>query len=63
MRVAVFSTKPYDRRFLDAANAAGRHELVYLAPGLDELKTTFANLDAFAATGRPLHQVSVKGLA
>jgi D-lactate dehydrogenase len=30
MRVAVFSTKPYDRRFLDAANAGAGHELVYL---------------------------------
>lgn len=33
MRVAVFSTKPYDRHFLDAANA-GRHELLFLEPGL-----------------------------
>lgn len=30
MRVAVFSTKPYDRKFLDAANAGAGHELVYL---------------------------------
>ncbi|MXP62467.1 2-hydroxyacid dehydrogenase [Roseomonas sp. M0104] len=32
MDVAVFSTKPYDRRFLDAANAAGggKHRLTYL---------------------------------
>jgi D-lactate dehydrogenase len=29
VRVAVFSTKPYDRQFLDLANA-GRHELDYL---------------------------------
>ena len=29
MRVPVFSTKPYDRQFLDAANRDGRHELVY----------------------------------
>ena len=29
MRVAVFSTKPYDRQFLDLANG-GRHELDYL---------------------------------
>lgn len=34
MRVAVYSTKAYDRRFLDAANADGRHELVYLEPRL-----------------------------
>lgn len=30
MRVAVFSTKPYDRTFLDRANAAHDHQLVYL---------------------------------
>lgn len=29
MRIAVFSTKPYDRTFLDSANKARRHELVY----------------------------------
>ncbi len=34
MRVAVFSTKPYDRHFLDAANASARHELAYLEPRL-----------------------------
>ena len=33
MKVAVFSTKPYDRRFFDEANA-GRHELRYLEPRL-----------------------------
>lgn len=30
MRVAVFSTKPYDRTFLDKANERHVHELVYL---------------------------------
>ena len=34
MRVAVFSTKPYDRFFLDAANESARHELAYLEPRL-----------------------------
>ncbi|MGL4593300.1 MAG: 2-hydroxyacid dehydrogenase [Thermoguttaceae bacterium] len=29
MRVAVFSTKPYDREFLTAANQKGGHELVF----------------------------------
>jgi D-lactate dehydrogenase len=33
VRVAVFSTKSYDRRFLDVANE-GRHELVYFEPRL-----------------------------
>jgi len=30
MKIAVFSTKPYDRRFLDAANSEAGHELVFL---------------------------------
>ena len=36
MRIAVFSTKPYDRQFLEAANAeAGTpHELSFLEPRL-----------------------------
>lgn len=34
MRVAIFSTKPYDREFLDAANADAGHELRYLEPRL-----------------------------
>lgn len=34
MRVAVFSAKPYDKTFLEAANA-GKHQLVYLEPRLD----------------------------
>ena len=29
LRVAVFSTKPYDRRFLDAGNSAHGHDLVF----------------------------------
>lgn len=34
MRVAVFSTKVYDREFLDRANAAHGHDLVYFEPRL-----------------------------
>jgi D-lactate dehydrogenase len=34
MRVAIFNTKAYDRRFLDAANAYG-HDLHFLEPRLD----------------------------
>lgn len=34
MRVAVFSTKRYDRSSLDAANGDGRHELAYFEPRL-----------------------------
>ncbi len=34
MKTAVFSTKPYDRQFLAAANAAGKHELRFFEPRL-----------------------------
>jgi D-lactate dehydrogenase len=34
MKVAVFSTKPYDREFFKNANAHFNHELVYLEPHL-----------------------------
>jgi D-lactate dehydrogenase len=44
MRVVVYSTRSYDREFLSAANAAGRHELVFVEALLDA--TTAA-----AATG------------
>ena len=30
MRIAVFSTKPYDRTFLEQANQAHQHQLIYL---------------------------------
>ncbi|WP_404477886.1 2-hydroxyacid dehydrogenase [Novosphingobium sp. BL-52-GroH] len=35
MKLAVYATKPYDRRCLEAANAAFGHELVFLEPRLD----------------------------
>ena len=41
MKVAVYSTKPHDRQFLDAANA-GRHELRYLDCRLDVGTTDLA---------------------
>jgi len=34
MRVAVFSTKPYDRQFLSAANEESNHELTFYEPRL-----------------------------
>jgi D-lactate dehydrogenase len=34
MKVAIFSTKAYDRRFLEVANADHGHELVFLEPRL-----------------------------
>lgn len=47
MRVAVFSTKPYDREFLDAANSSGEHELVYFDSRLTP-HTAFATENANA---------------
>jgi len=41
VKVAVFSTKPYDRQFLDAANG-GRHELHYLDCRLTVATTALA---------------------
>jgi D-lactate dehydrogenase len=42
LRVAVFSTKSYDRQFFDAANERYGHELVYFEPSLDENTTPLA---------------------
>ena len=47
MRIAVFSTKPYDRRFLDDANRDLAHELVYFEPRLKAETTPLA--DRFSA--------------
>ena len=42
MRVAIFSTKNYDRMFLEAANATYGHELVFFEPRLTEETTALA---------------------
>ncbi|HEY9431909.1 MAG TPA: 2-hydroxyacid dehydrogenase [Blastocatellia bacterium] len=42
MRVAVFSTKNYDRMYLEAANATCGHELVFFEPRLTEETTALA---------------------
>ncbi|MBI0435037.1 2-hydroxyacid dehydrogenase [Roseomonas sp. KE0001] len=72
MRVAVFSTKPYDRRFLDAANA-GRHELLFLEPGLTpataplaagaDAVCAFVNDDLGAAVLELLRQAGIRLVA
>lgn len=41
MKVAVFSTKSYDRRFLDAANK-GRHKLIFFEPHLEPATSVLA---------------------
>ena len=42
MRIAVFSTKAYDRRFLDRANAAFGHDLSWFEPRLDQTTAPLA---------------------
>lgn len=42
MKVAVFSTKPYDRRFLTAANASRSHELIFHEARLGEATAALA---------------------
>ncbi|MFN3199502.1 MAG: 2-hydroxyacid dehydrogenase [Bradymonadia bacterium] len=43
MKIAVFSTKPYDRAALDAANGAHGHTLIYLEPHLDATTAPLAS--------------------
>lgn len=43
MRVAVFSTKPYDREFLEAANRSFGHELVFFEPRLASQTVSLAD--------------------
>lgn len=43
MHHAVFSAKPHDRRFLDAANARGKHELHYFEARLDRHTAALAD--------------------
>ena len=43
MRIAVFSTKAYDRRVLDQANQRHGHELVYFEPRLNAGTATMAH--------------------
>ena len=43
MRAAIFSTKPYDRRFLKAANAGHGHELRFFEPRLNAATAPLAH--------------------
>ena len=47
MRVAVFSTKPYDRTFLSRAAAGYGHDLTFFEPKLD--RTTARLAEGFPA--------------
>lgn len=74
MRVAVFDTHAYDRRFLEEANrAGGRHELVFLEPRLSRQTAAlargfpcvcaFVNDHLDAETLRALHAGGTRGVA
>jgi hypothetical protein len=53
VRVAVFSTKNYDRVFLETANATYGHEA----------ETTLANITAFEQGQGAMHEVSAERVA
>lgn len=68
MKVAVFSTEPYDRTFLNAANANANHELVYfdvrLEPKTATLATGFPAVCVFvndAVGSDTLHTLAANG--
>lgn len=73
MRIAVFGTKSYDRRYLTAANAAGAHDLVFIEPRLDaataplaagsEAICVFVNDTLDAATLEVLARLGVRIIA
>lgn len=69
MRVAVFSTRPYDRQFLTEANASAAHELTFFEARLDaqtaELSKGFDAICAFvndSLDSRTLKQVADGGV-
>lgn len=43
MKIAFFSTKPYDRRFFEAAGSGGPHEMVFLEPRLTRETASLAH--------------------
>lgn len=73
MRVVVYSTRAYDRDFLTAANAAGRHELVFIEAALDSTTAVaasgaqavcaFVNDRLDAPSLQALHAVGVRFVA
>jgi hypothetical protein len=66
VRVAVFSTKNYDRVFLETANATYGHELVFFEPRLTEATTALAAqfpITAFEHGHGAMHEVSAERVA
>jgi D-lactate dehydrogenase len=72
MRAAIFSTRPFDRQFLDEANHH-RHQIVYFETGLNEstaglaagfpIVVPFVNDRLNPATLRALHATGTRALA
>src|ERR1043166_7652602 len=73
MRVAVFSTKPYDEEFLGRANEQGKHDLTFFRPALTaqtallaagyEAVCIFVNDDGSRAVLEELHRGGVRFVA
>ncbi len=73
MKIAVYSSKPYEKPFLDTANADARHELVYLDTALTSATadlargcpavSIFVGDDASAPVLRALHAGGTRALA
>ena len=73
MRIAVFSTKPYDREYLSAANRDGLHELHFLEPRLTKETAplahgfpavcAFVNDQLDAAALQVLHEGGTRAIA
>jgi D-lactate dehydrogenase len=73
MKIAFFNTKPYDRRYFDAANEDFGHEISYLSPRLDadtapiaagnDAVCLFVNDRGDTAVVERLQEVGVKHLA
>lgn len=42
MKITIFSAKPYDQKFLEEANATYQHELIFLAPHLNQTTASLA---------------------
>lgn len=73
MKVAVFSTKPYDRQFLEEGNKSHRHSLTFFEPRLTpetaplaegfEVVCAFVNDELNASVLEKVHQCGVRLIA
>ncbi|MFK7790541.1 MAG: 2-hydroxyacid dehydrogenase [Phycisphaeraceae bacterium] len=65
MKIAFFSTKPYDKRFFEAANQSGAHELTFYETKLHQATATLAQgFDAVCVfVNDPMDQATLEKLA